>query len=105
MTIIENNDGSIEVDGNVCKRGEKYAIDEFSDPKRMVTSSIFVDGGNHVLVSVKTDNPIQKGLVNKAFAQIKKMRVKAPINIGDIIIDHILGTDVNVVATRKISAL
>lgn len=105
MTIIEDKKGNIEVTGNACKRGEKYAFDEYSNPKRMVTSSIFIDGGNNALVSVKTDKPIKKELVKEVFCLIKKMRVKAPIDIGDIIIRNVTGTDVNIVATRKVTSV
>ena len=35
----------LSVSGNTCKRGEKYAIDECTNPVRMLTSTIRVNGG------------------------------------------------------------
>ena len=104
LTVFEDKDGNIEVEGNVCKRGKNYAVDEFSNPKRMVTSSVKVSGGQYPLVSVKTDKPIQKALVPEALKIIKNSKVKAPVNIGDVIAANIDGTDVSIVATRKVGA-
>ena len=102
LTVFEDKGGNIEVEGNVCKRGKNYAVDEFSNPKRMVTSSVRVDGGQYPLVSVKTDMPIKKELVPEVLEIIKKSSIKAPIKIGDIIAADIEGTGVSVVATRKV---
>jgi CxxC motif-containing protein len=33
--------------------------------------------------------------------EINKAEVKAPVNIGDIVIPHVLGTDANVIITKK----
>ena len=104
LTVFEDKDGNIEVEGNVCKRGKNYAIDEFSNPKRMVTSSVKVEGGQYPLVSVKTDKPIDKPLVPKVLEIIKNSNIKAPVNIGDVIAGDIEGTGVSVVATRKVDA-
>ncbi len=104
LTVFEDTEGSIQVEGNVCVRGKKYAVSEFSDPKRMVTSSVRVLGGEYDMVSVKTDNPIKKNLVQETLKVIKSAKVNAPLNVGDIIEKNILGTDVSIVATRKVDA-
>ncbi len=105
LTIFEDGNGDIIVDGNMCKRGKNYAIDEFSNPKRMVTSSVEIEGGVYPLVSVKTDKPIRKELVWAALKIIKESKVKAPIKIGDVIAKNIQGTNVSIVATRKVDAV
>jgi CxxC motif-containing protein len=104
LTVFEDKDGNIEVEGNVCKRGKNYAIDEFSDPKRIVTSSVRVFGGQYDMVSVKTDKPIKKELVLETLTVLKKAKVTAPIDVGGVIASNILGTDVSIVATRKVKA-
>ena len=101
LTIIED-DGKLEVSGNACKRGETYAADEATDPKRMVTSSVKIEQGVLPLVSVKTNVPIQKAFVSETINLIKKATVIAPIAIGDVIIPNVAGTGVNIVATRKV---
>lgn len=99
---VDQNGDDIKVSGNQCKRGEKYAIDELTNPLRMVTSSMKVDGGDLPLVSVKTKKPIPKNLINEALKQIKNESSSAPICGGDVLIKNVAGTDVDIVATRNI---
>jgi len=90
----------IEVTGNTCPRGAKYAISEMTNPVRTLTSVVKVE--NNDMLSVKTDTPIPKDLVIKAAKELSKITVKAPIHIGDVILKDIFGTGANVVATKNI---
>lgn len=91
---IEKIDEKITVNGNNCKRGENYAKEELISPKRTITSTVKVIGGNKILVPVKTSKPIDKDKIFTCMNVIHKTKVKAPINIGDIIIKDITdGTD------------
>ena len=48
-------DGIVEkVTGNTCKRGADYGKKEVTDPTRIVTSTVRVQGGTLPVVSVKT---------------------------------------------------
>lgn len=92
----------VGVTGNTCKRGEIYGIKECTNPTRIVTSSVAVEGGEIDAVSVKTANDISKGKVFECVNCLRGIIVKAPINIGDIIVKNIAGTGVDVVATKKV---
>lgn len=104
MTVEKTADG-ITVTGNTCPRGKQYAIDELTAPTRNVTSSVFVTGGDYKTVSVKTDKPIAKELIFKALDTLKGVTVTAPVAIGDVIIENVLGTSVSFVATRSVSKI
>lgn len=92
----------VEVTGNTCKRGEDYAKKECTNPTRIVTSSVYVEGGEIGVVPVKTESDIPKEKIFDCIKALKGIVVKAPINIGDVIVENILGTGVNIVATRKV---
>ena len=92
----------VEIKGNKCPRGYNYAMEEMVDPKRILTTSVKVEGGDIELVSVKTDKPIPKRLLKEAMEVIRKARVKAPVHVGDVVLTDLLGTGANVVATRTI---
>ena len=97
--IVDGDD--IGVSGNNCPNGEKYAKNEISDPKRIVTSTVAVLNGSEKRVSCKT------GLVpkNKIFACmniIKELSVKAPIKIGDVLVSNIADTGADLVATKNV---
>lgn len=90
------------LEGNKCKQGIDYAINEALDPRRMLTSSIFVIGGNWPLVSIKSSQPVPRDKVNQVLKEIKKIKVKAPIKLGQIILTNVANTNINIIATKSI---
>ncbi|MBI4220925.1 MAG: DUF1667 domain-containing protein [Chloroflexi bacterium] len=94
----------IDTDHNQCKLALPYVRSEIFDPKRTLTSSVVVEGGVMPLASVKADRPIPKGLVLQAMGVVSKVRVTAPVRIGDVVARDLLGTGANVVATRDVEA-
>ncbi len=98
---IKKDGDNIEVIGNSCKRGYTYAVDELTDPKRMVTSSIAVTGGDMPLVSVKTRQAVPKNMIDEILIEIKKARTQFPVHIGDVLISNVCGTGVDIIATRN----
>ena len=42
---IEEVDGKVVVSGNTCKRGQIYGEEEYSHPKRAITSLVKQAGG------------------------------------------------------------
>jgi CxxC motif-containing protein len=98
----DKNSKVMGVTGNNCKIGERYAQKELTNPTRIVTSSIKVDGGNLAMVSVKTESDIPKGKIFDIMKEIHNTKVIAPVKIGDVLIENVAGTNVNIVATRNI---
>ncbi len=100
---VEIDDGGIKnITGYSCKRGITYAQKEITNPVRIVTSTIKVDGGEKPLVSVKTKQSIPKNKIFDCMDEIRRMVVKAPVEAGDIIIENVAGTGVDVVATKEV---
>ena len=89
------------IEGYTCARGKNYAVTEITDPTRMVTALVGVEG-THVPLSVKTERAIRKPLVFDALAEIRKTEVTPPIHIGDVVIKDVCGSGVNVIATENI---
>ncbi len=87
--------------GNTCKRGEEYARQEVISPKRVITSTVKVTGGNTSVTSVKTDGSIPKEKIFECMEEINKQTVKSPAKIGDVVIKDVLGTGIDVVITRN----
>ena len=97
---VSINDSNIEVSGNACPRGEKYAVAECTNPTRTVTSIVRVSNRIDTMVSVKTANPIPKEHIFDVMEKIRTASVNAPIKIGDVILTDIFGT--NIIATKDI---
>ena len=95
-------DDNLNVTGNMCPRGAMYAKAELTHPVRMVTSTVVVKAKSECRLPVKTKEPIPKELIFKVMEEIDKVQVNAPIKIGDVVIKNVLGTGVDIVATKDI---
>jgi uncharacterized protein len=84
---VEIDGENINVSGNRCKRGAEYAASEIRAPKRMVTSTVRVTGGDKPLVSVKTSGEIPKGRIFDVIHAINKKTSNPPIKVGDVVIE------------------
>ncbi len=98
---LEGNE-VVSVTGYTCKRGDVYARKEVTNPTRIVTSTVKVEGGSADMVSVKTKEDIPKGKIFDCVRALKGVSVKAPVHIGDVIVADIAGTGVDVIATKNV---
>ena len=105
LTVETENGEVISVTGNTCKIGDQYARKEVTNPTRIVTSTVVIDGGIHARLPVKTAADIPKSAIFKVMDDINKALVQAPVKIGDVIIRNVASTVVDVVATRNIAAI
>lgn len=96
---IENGE-VVAVTGNTCKRGDTYARSEITNPVRSLTSSVKVENGLHPVVPVKSSGPVPKDKMFDCMKEINSVTVKAPVKIGDVVIENILGLGVDIVATN-----
>ena len=90
----------VSVKGNTCKRGDEYARTEITNPVRSLTTSVKVDGGMHPVVPVKSAGAIPKDKMFQCMEVINSVTVKAPVKIGDVVIENILGLGIDIVATN-----
>lgn len=94
-------DKTIEkIEGNECKRGIQYATNEFIDPRRILTTTVKIDGTNLPVVSVRSDKPLPKNIIFNCMEVLKKVCIQAPVKIGQVVIENILDTGVNIITTR-----
>lgn len=94
----------LSVSGNTCKRGEEYGRREVTAPVRTVTSTVFVEGGEAPVTSVRTKGDIPKEKIFACMEIIRKAVVRAPAKIGDVVIKNVADTGVDVIVTKDVSA-
>lgn len=97
--VVDTDEKSVT--GNACKRGEAYGLSEVFDPVRVITSVVKIKNADIKMLPVKTDKPLKKELNFECIKAINKVTVEAPVRIGDIIIENIFGTGVNIVASKS----
>lgn len=100
VNVVLEDGKVVSVEGNACPRGAEYAINEIKSPKRILMTVVKCRNGIPPVVSVKTDKPIPKDKLLEASKYLANIEVEAPIEIGDVIVENILGLGANIVATR-----
>jgi len=106
-----SSQSNLSVTGNKCPKGETYAIEELTAPKRTVTATCMVreeftrrHGGTEFIkrLPVKTSSPCPKGLIPDLLKDIYKVKVSLPVKSGDVIIENWNSEGINIIATRTI---
>ena len=101
MEVEREGETVLSVTGNTCKRGEAYARQECVRPLRMVTAVAPVEGRD-MPVSVKTRTPIPKQEIDDCMRAILAAPFRPPIAAGDVLIENVCGTGVDVIATKAV---
>jgi CxxC motif-containing protein len=100
LDVEKADDGTVSVTGNACPRGEEYGRSELVNPTRMVTGLVRVAGMRKPL-PVKTKTAIPKGKIDAVLFALHQTTVQLPVKIGDVIIQNVVETGVDVVATAN----
>lgn len=90
----------VQVTGNACPRGQKYAVSECTHPVRTVTATVRVSNRHNTMASVKTSVPVDKDKMLQVMQALRKISVQAPVHIGDVIAANVCQT--NIIATKDI---
>ena len=106
LTLRINEDtNEIEVFNNRCNRGLEYAKKELTNPTRYLTATVGIKNGLHSRLPVKSSTEIPKQLNFEMMKLINKIEVVAPVKLGQIIIENILNTGINIIATRDMDKI
>ena len=85
-----------------CKRGEQYARQEMTDPRRMVATTIQIENSVHPLLPVYTAAPFPKAKISSLLNELRKLKLSPPIGMGEAVMKNALGTGIDVVASRDL---
>lgn len=102
---VEEREGEIvEVRGFSCKRGKEFAVQEHTDPRRSVTTTVRVEGGAWPRLPVKTRSPVPKADVASLCRALHDVTLDAPVRMGQVVLSNAAGTGIDVVASRDLPA-
>ncbi len=99
LTVDENN--GYKVTGNACERGAAYGYKELTNPTRVLTTTVKIQGGPLPRLPVKSDRDIPKALLRPCVERLAEVTVHAPVRVGDVLLENILDTGANIVATGE----
>jgi CxxC motif-containing protein len=98
LTVELEGEQILSISGHTCRRGEEYARTECIAPMRTLTTTVALVGGG--VLPVKTDRPIPKKLLFACMEAVNAACAHEDTRLGDVVIENILGTGANLVATK-----
>lgn len=106
VKVVRDANGAVvevrSVTGNSCPRGDKFAHQELTCPMRVLTTTVAASGGDEALLPVRTAEAIPLALHAQAMDLIRGLVIEAPIRMGDVVLEDLLGTSINLIASMDI---
>ena len=100
--VVEGSE-LLETKGQACQRGLAFVREELSDPRRTLTTTVRVRGGQLPLLPVRSVAPLPKGLVREIAVRLRQVEIEAPVRERQVILADALGTGIDIVASRDVA--
>lgn len=98
LTIEEKN-GEVVVSGNTCKRGALYGKEEYTHPRRSITTLVRMKSG--AVASCKTTCTVPKERIFDVVNFVGTLTVSDDVAIGDVVATDVLGLGADIVITGR----
>jgi len=101
--IVKTEDGEVvRIDNAGCERGKDYSLQEIRSPVRDFFTTIRVANGKIPMLSVRSTEPIPKNMLMPCAAELARRIIRAPVKLGDVIVENIMNLGVDIVATKDV---
>ena len=101
LEVNELGDGTVQVKGNNCARGEEYACQEVLDPRRTVTAVVRTTSPSLPYLPVKSGAPVPLALIPRLLRELYRTELTLPVRCGTPVLRDVLGSGIDVLATRS----
>jgi CxxC motif-containing protein len=105
IRVVYSKDAIQRIEDYQCEKGKDYAVQEIFNPVRTLTTTLMVMNGDLPLVSVRTSTPVPKQRTFDIMDELAGIEVDAPVVIGDILVEHVLGMDADIIATKNVQKM
>ena len=101
MTITSEGD-ELVVTGNTCKRGKEFAINEMTDPRRTVCTTVRTSFPSVSVLPVRVSGAIPKNKIFDLMREVNRITVSKRIGREEVVVPNILDLGVDLIATSNI---
>lgn len=92
----------VEARGQACKRGITFVHEELTAPKRMLTTTVQVIGGELPLAPVRSSEELPKEMLLQVVGRLREVVLEAPVAEHEIVIEDVFGTGVDIITSRAL---
>lgn len=98
---VELKNGEWVVSGNRCVRGQKFAEDEMTCPKRTFSTTVKTIWEAVPVLPVRVSEEIPKEKIVEVMKLLNHMTVRHCIGRGEVLVERVLGLDADVIVTSN----
>lgn len=102
LDVVIDNYRIYSISGNKCKKGLLFAENEIFNPTRILTTTISIDSEDFSRLPVRSNIAVPKKDIFTIIDELKKIKVRAPIKMGDIVFKKSNGTETEIIASMSI---
>lgn len=92
---------NIAVNGNLCSKGQGFAVKELKDPDRLLTTMVKVRNRRELL-SVRSDRPVKKSELPELVRKLRSFEAVPPVRIAQIFLSGMGQNAVSILATSDV---
>lgn len=92
----------IDVAGNACPKGEDYGMEEATNPRRILTTTVRTTVAARPRLPVRGSHPVPLGDIMQLMRAIDGVVVRGPVRCGDAVALDVAGLGVDLIATDNL---
>ena len=100
IDVVHDGSKIISIEGSKCKKSEEFVSQELIEPMRILTTSVRIQGSRWPVIPVRTDKSVPKRLFPRIMRQLRRVKLQAPVNMLDVVVNDVDGKGTNIIATR-----
>ena len=100
IDVVHDGGKIISMEGNRCEKSEEFVSQELIAPMRILTTTVRIQGARWAVIPVRSDKAVPKRLFPRIMKQLRRIRLKAPVHMLDVVERDVLQTGANIIATR-----
>ena len=99
IEVTDKGDNNLIIRKYQCKRGKKYAEEEYLAPTRILATTVKIKNYIYPVISVRTRGAVPKKLIFDCMNILKTVEIEGPVSVGDVVFENILNSGIDVITT------
>ena len=100
IDVVHDGKKIISMAGNKCEKSEEFVRQELIEPMRILTTTVRIQGARWAVIPVRSDKAVPKRLFPRIMKQLRRIGLRAPVNVLDVVVRDVLQTGANIITTR-----
>ena len=99
IEVEDKGDKDLIIRKYQCKRGQKYAEEEYLAPTRILATTVKIKNYIYPVIPVRTRGAVPKKLIFDCMNVLKTVEIEGPVKVGDVVVENILNSGIDIITT------